>query len=322
LRIKIIYVKCLTMTDERFKNITLQQMEALISLVEERSFSRAAKRMLLTQPALTKNIRNVEDCLGVKVVNRSNAGVSLTPEGKILYDVALRMVKLRKEAGEKIQKLHENTGGDIYIGASTIPATYILPHAMSAFKKVHSDIRIFLKTEDSEEVLNMVLDREVEIGCIGKKPLNSKLIAESVWNDRLILIVPRRHLWIKKGSIDISELLAEPFVLREKGSATRDVFESYLKENKSVSLSQLNVCAELGSSEAIKEAVIAGLGVSVISIHAVTRELASRLLYEVPITSCLIERKFYLIYLKQFEFRSHHQTFVNFLKRYETGKNL
>lgn len=315
------YAMYLGMMDDRFKNITLQQMEALICLVEERSFSRAAKRMLLTQPALTKNIRNVEDCLGVKVVNRSSAGVSLTPEGKILYEVALRMVKLRKEAGEKIQKLHENTGGDIYIGASTIPATYILPHAMSAFKKNHSDIRIFLKTEDSEEVLNMVLDKEVEIGCIGKKPLNSKLIAESVWNDRLILVVPKSHHWIKKESIDISELIAEPFVLREKGSATRDVFESYLKENNSISLSQLNVCAELGSSEAIKEAVIAGLGVSVISIHAVKRELASRLLFEIPIISCRMERKLYLIHLKSFDFRPHHLTFVNFLKRYATVEN-
>ncbi len=311
----------LDMTDHRFKSITLQQMEALISLVEERSFSRAAKRMLLTQPALTKNIRNVEACLGVKVVNRSNTGVSLTPEGKILYDVAQRMVKMRKEVGEKIKKLHENTGGDIYVGASTIPATYILPHAMSAFKKVHPDIRIFIKTEDSQEVLNMVLDRGVEIGCIGKEPFNQKLTAQPVWSDRLILVVPKHHRWIRKGSIDISELLLEPFVLREKGSATRDVFEVYLKEKKSISLPQLNICGELGSSEAIKEAVIAGLGVSVLSAHAVKRELASRLLYEIPITSCRMERKFYLIYLKSFDIRPHHQTFVNFLKSYETGKN-
>ena len=309
------------MTDHRLKSITLQQMEALISLVEECSFSRAAKRMLLTQPALTKNIRNVEDCLGVKVVNRSNTGVSLTPEGKILYDVAKRMIKMRKEAGEKIQKLRENTGGDIYVGASTIPATYILPQAMSAFKKVHSDIRIFIKTEDSQEVLNMVLDRGVEIGCIGKEPFNRKLTVQAVWSDRLILVVPKHHRWIRKGSIDVSELLLEPFVLREKGSATRDVFEAYLKEKKSISLPQLNICGELGSSEAIKEAVIAGLGVSVLSVHAVNRELASRLLYEIPITSCRMERKFYLIYLKSFDIRPHHQTFFNFLKRYETGKN-
>lgn len=307
----------MTIVDKQIKNITLQQMEAMILLVEERSFSRAAKRMLLTQPALTKNIHNIEDSLGVKVVQRSNAGVSLTPEGKIFYDYAQRIVRLRREAAEKIRQLHEKTGGDIYLSASTIPATYILPHALSRFKKEHADIRVFMKTEDSEEVMNMVLDREVEIGVIGKKPQNAKLIAEPVWPDRLILAVPKGHRWIKQRTVELDELIKEPFVLREKGSATREVFETYLKENKGLSLSQFNVCTELGSSAAIKEALLAGLGVSVLSIHAVGRELASKMLFDIPMQSCLIERRFHLIYLKQFEFRLHHKTFVDYLKNYK-----
>ncbi|HQC09483.1 MAG TPA: LysR family transcriptional regulator, partial [Smithellaceae bacterium] len=270
------------MKEDRLKNLTLQQMEALIFLVEERSFSRAAGRMFLTQPAMTKHIRNVEDCLGVKVVNRGSGGVSLTPEGKILYDVARRIVRLRRDAADKIDQLREQSGGDVYLCASTIPATYILPRAISAFKKEHPDIRIFLKTEDSEEVMNMVLDREVEIGCIGKSPQNAKLAGQPVWHDRLILVVAADHRWAKKGSVSVSELMAEPFVLREKGSATRDVFELYMKEQKAVRLADFNICGELGSSEAIKEAVLAGLGVSVLSAHAVARELASGMLLEIP----------------------------------------
>jgi DNA-binding transcriptional LysR family regulator len=304
------------MSNDNFRNITFQQMEAVISLVEERSFSRAAKRMLLTQPALTKNIKNVEDSLGVLVVNRSNTGISLTPEGKILYDYAQRMVKLRDEAKTKIVKLQENTGGDIYIGASTIPANYILPRALSAFCKINPDIRIYIKTADSEEAMNMVLDNEVEIGCIGKKPLNKKLTAEPLWKDRLILAVPKLHPWRKKKSITLPELLNEPFVIREKGSATRELFESCLKESKATSLSQFNIRGELGSSEAIKEAVIAGMGVSVISIHAVERELSQGLLFEVPFQGCPMERNFYLIYRRQFDFRLFHKTFISFIKRY------
>jgi DNA-binding transcriptional LysR family regulator len=307
------------MSNEYFKNITLQQMEALISVSEEGSFSRASKRMLLTQPALTKNIRNVEDSLGVLVVNRSNAGISLTPEGKILYDYAQRIVKLRDEAKAKITKLHENIGGDIYIGASTIPATYILPRALSSFSKTNPDIRIYIKAADSAEAMNMVLDGEVEIGCIGKKPLNQKLMAEPLWKDRLILAVPKLHPWRKKKSITLPELLNEPFVIREKGSATRELFESCLKESRSISLSQLNVRGELGSSEAIREAIIAGFGVSVISSHAVERELSQGLLFEIPIKSCPMERNFYLIYKTKFDFRSFHKTFINFIKRYTPG---
>ncbi len=307
----------LPMTDDRLKNITLQQMEALIYLVEERSFSRAAARMLLTQPALTKQIRHVEDCLGVKVVNRSRDGVSLTPEGKILYDAVRRIVRLRRDAADKIDQLRKQPCGDVYLSASTIPATYILPRAVSAFKKEHPDIRIFLKTEDSEEVINQVLDREVEIGFIGKSPQNAKLIAEPVWHDRLILVVPADHRWTKKESVAVSELMKEPFVLREKGSATRDVFELYMKEQKDVRLADFNICGELGSSEAIKEAVLAGLGISVLSAHAVARELASGMLFEIPLASCRIERRFYLIYLKSFEPRVHHKIFFDFLKHYK-----
>ena len=186
------------MAYDRFKSITLQQMEALISLVEEGSFSRAAKKMLLTQPALTKNIQNIEDCLDARLVNRSNTGISLTPEGKIIYEYAKQIVKLRNEAREKIITLHENTSGSIYITASTIPATYILPRALSAFREKHSDIRVYIKTADSEEAMNMVLDKGAEIGCIGKKPQNKKLVAEPLWKDRLVLTVPSGHRWLEK----------------------------------------------------------------------------------------------------------------------------
>lgn len=304
------------MTHDRYKSITLQQMEALIYLVEEGSFSRAAKKMLLTQPALTKNIQNIEDCLDVRLVNRSTTGISLTPDGKIIYEYARRIVKLRNEATEKILTLHENTSGSIYVTASTIPATYILPRALSAFRKKHSDIRVYIKTADSEEAMNMVLDKETEIGCIGKKPQNKKLAAEPLWKDRLVLAVPKGHRWLKKKSITLNELSQEPFIAREKGSATRDVLESYLKETKSISLSQLDVCGELGSSEAIKEAIIAGLGVSIISIHAIKRELAADTLFEVPIQGLKMERNFYLIYPRQTDFRPSHKIFIAFLKEY------
>ncbi len=304
------------MSHDRFKSITLQQMEALISLVQEGSFSRAAKKMLLTQPALTKNIQNIEEFLTARLVNRSTAGISLTPEGKIIYEYAQRLVKLRNEATEKIITLHENTGGNIYIAASTIPATYILPHALSSFRKKHTDIRVYIKTADSEEAMNMVLDKEVEFGCVGKKPQNKKLAAEPLWKDRLVLAVANGHRWLGKKYITLSELSGEPFIAREKGSATRDVLESYLKETKSISMSQLDICGELGSSEAIKEAIIAGLGVSIISIHAIKRELAAGLIFEIPLAGIKMERSFYLIYRRQIDFRLSHKTFIAFLKDY------
>jgi len=314
----VFYHKILTSSqiEKGLKNITLQQMKALIHLIEERSFSRAAERMLLTQSALTKNIRNIEDYLEVKIVHRSNSGVSLTNEGKIIFDYAQRITRLQSEASDKIRRLRDNPGSDIYLAASSLPATYILPCVLSEFKKKHADIRIFMNTEDDEEVINIVLESGAEIGCICKKPQNTELIAEQILQDRLILVVPNGHRWIKKGAVDLSELLEEPFILQEKWSATRNLFESYLKTNKGVDFSQFNISVELGSSAAIKEAVLAGFGVSVLSIHAVGRELTSKVLFEIPVTSCEVERRIYLIYLKQFEFPIQHRIFVEYLKNY------
>jgi len=302
------------MDTDHFKNITLQQLEALISLVEEGSFSLAAKKMHLSQPALTKNIRNAEDYLGAPLVNRSSMGISLTPEGKIIYDYARRMVKLREEAKEKIDALGVNTGGNIYIGASTIPATYILPRVLSALRSNHPDITTYIKTADSEDVMNMVLAGEVEIGIIGKSPANKKLEAQELWKDRLVLAVPGNHAWSKKKAITIKDLLTEPFIVREKGSATRDFMENYFKEKKSVNLSQFNICAELGSSEAVKEAIIAGLGVSIISVYAIERELQQGMVAKIPIQGCRMERNFHLICRRNFYFRPFHKTFLGFLE--------
>jgi DNA-binding transcriptional LysR family regulator len=307
--------KC--MVNDRLKNITMQQMETLIALVEKRSFSRAAKKMFLSQPALTKNIGNMEACLGTLVVNRSNQGISLTTAGKIIYDYAQRIIKLRNEATEKIHRLDENTGGDIYLGASTIPATYILPRPLSLFRKKHPDICVHVQAADSEETINMVLDKEKEMGIIGKEPHNKKLIAQPLWQDQLILIIPPSHRWCKKKIITTKELLVEPFVIRERGSATREILDTYLKDTHSINSGQLNVCSEMGSSEAIKEAVIAGLGVSVISIHAVARELTQKMLHTVSLPGCAITRHFYLIYQHRLEFTSLNKVFVDFLKRYE-----
>ncbi len=282
--------------------------------MEAGSFSRAAQKMRLTQPALTKNIRNIEDFTGAKIVNRSKTGISLTPAGMILYDYARRIGKLRNETKEKFFRQVTDAGGDIDIGASTIPATYILPRSLGVFQRAHPDIRIHVQTADSMEVINMVLDRHVEIGLVGKKPVNNKLIAQKLWNDKLVLAVGKAHSWHNKKSVTMQQLAAEPFVVREKGSATREALELFLKEENLIGLSQFNICAELGSSEAIKEAVLAGCGVSVISIRAIERELMQGLICKVPLSGCNIERDFYLIYQRQMEITAVRKIFINFLK--------
>ena len=158
------------------KNVNLLQLEALVHLVEERSFSRAAKRMYLSQPSLTKHIRNLEDALGAKVVNRASRAFTLTPEGRVTCDYARRILKLREEAMDRVMRVRETEAGDIRIAASTIPATYILPAAIAGFRDRFPGIGTAVRAADSSDVIEMVLENGAELGFIGKKPASTKLV--------------------------------------------------------------------------------------------------------------------------------------------------
>jgi len=310
------------MSYDQFRNITIQQMESLIYLVEEGSFSRAAKRVFLTQPSLTKHIKNLEEAVNARIVNRENMGISLTPEGKILYDYSRRILKLRNEAKEKILREKENESGNIFISASTIPATYILPYLLNEFKKLFPDIRAYIQANDSEETLGMVLNNQSEIGFIGKNTLNKRLNVKPLWKDEIVLAVPGDHPWRKKDYVTLNEVSKEPFIIREVGSGTREILEEYLLKNTDKSLSKFNIACEMGSSEAVKEAIIAGLGISILSIHAIKRELKQGILINVPIKDCDIQRYFYLIYKKQFSLMPYHKLFLKFVKNYKLSSSV
>ncbi len=305
-----------SMSYDQYKNITIQQMESLVRIVEEGSFSRAAKKVFLTQPSMTKHIKNLEESVNARIVNRRNRGIFLTPEGKVLYDCAKKILRLRDEAKEKISRMKENESGSIFIRASTIPATYILPRLLNDFKKLFPDIRAYVQTSDSEETLEMILDDQAEMGFVGKETFDKRLNVESLWEDSLILAVPADHLWVKKRYVTLDEVSKAPFVIRERGSATRKILEDFLRKNTDRSLSMFNSVCEMGSSEAVKEAIIAGLGVSILSVHAIKRELQQGVLCEVPIQDFTIQRHFYLIYKKQFSLMHYHKLFLEFVKNY------
>ncbi|MEA2014112.1 MAG: selenium metabolism-associated LysR family transcriptional regulator [Thermodesulfobacteriota bacterium] len=303
--------------DRYLKNITIRQMRALVCLAEERSFSRAARKMYLTQPSLTKHIKNLEEQTGVQLVDRKSRGLSLTPEGRILFESAKRVFGLIDDTGERITRIKENESGSIRIAASTIPATYILPRSLSTFRCRHKDIHCYVRGNDSDITLDMILNDEAEIGFIGKEIAGKKLCSESLWKDRLVLAVPASHKWNERDGVSMEEVSSEPFVSRERGSATRTVLEEYLRKNTNHTLSGFNIVCELGSSAAVKEAVLAGLGVSIISIHAVGREIEDGLIVEIPVENCTIERNFYMVYKARIGLMKHHGIFLDFIRNYE-----
>jgi DNA-binding transcriptional LysR family regulator len=306
------------MDRDTFKFITLQQLEAFARLVEERSFSEAARRMLLTQPSLSKHIRNLEDLTDCILINRNRAGIGLTPEGSILYGYARRILRLRDEAREKMELARESVSGLVFAAASTIPATYLLPPVLTVLHRTHPDIRVHVTTGDTDSVIHMVLAGQAELGFIGSPVQDRRLLSEPVWDDELVCVVHAGHLWADPGEIDVSELLQEPFVIREKGSGTRAVLERHLHAVHAPGLEHFRVVSEMGSSEAVKEAVIAGLGVSILSIHAVRREIELGILFRVRIRGMEIKRPFHLIRKRQQTLLVHQQLFVDAAKAYRT----
>ena len=184
-------------------------------------------------------------------------------------------------------------------------------------KKSDPEIRVHIQTGDSEETIQTILGDQAEIGIVGKRSPDRRLKVESLWQDRLVLAVPAGHPWAKRTSVSMGGNLQGSFCPRERGSGTRNALEECLAKRGDRSLGSFNVACEMGSSEAVKEAVLAGLGVSVLSIHAMERELAQGLLAAVAVEDCAIERRFYLIYRKQFRPMKHHRRFLAGIRNFQ-----
>lgn len=302
------------MITDQFRHITLQQLEALVMLVEERSFSDAARKMTLSQPSLSKHIRNLEIFVDCPLINRTKTGISLTNEGMILFGYAKKILRLRDEAREKIITLKDTLSGHVYIGTSTIPSTYILPALLTGLKKDHPDIKVHILSGDSENILEMVLSSQVEIGFIGRHTHDSRIVCEPIWQDELILVAGGESRFRNLSKATIEDIIHEPFIIREKGSGTRAILEDYLKSQGLEPLSRFTLACELGSSEAVKEAVISGLGISILSVHAVKREIKQGLLTRIPLETPRIQRSFFMITRRQFNPLPHHRVFIEYAK--------
>jgi len=301
------------MSHDQFRHITIQQLEALVLLVEERTFAAAAKKMNLTQPSISKHIKNLEGLIDVDIIDRGSPGIVLTNEGRILHAYARRILKLRDEAHEKIAQTRDSSFRHIFIGASTIPGSYILPRALGVLKDRFPNIMAHVRSGDSHDILEMVASDQVEIGFIGQDTRDKRFGSEPIWKDTLVLVAATDHPLARAREIpDLAEL---PFVGREVGSGTRSTIEARLKTT-AASGSNLSLVGEMGSSEAVKEAVLAGIGISILSVHAIRRELEQGLLTSIPWPGFPLQRDIFMVSKKQFKPLRHHEQFLECMRTF------
>ncbi len=266
------------------------------------SFTKAAEILNMTQPAVTFQVRQLEEDFNTRLFDRSHNKISLTRAGELVLGYANQIVDLYGEMHESVKAMTGNNAGLITLGASTTIAEYMLPGLLGDFRKQFPEIMVHLKVANTDAIVAMVEDNTIELGVVEGEVNNQLLRVEDCLVDELVVISGTEHRFNELSAIKAQELVDQPFIYREDGSGTRSVITQYLKE-QGIEESQLNKVFELGSTEAIKGAVEAGMGVSIVSAATLSKELSLGTLATVQLDPP-IRRQLYFVRQRQ-KFRTH-----------------
>ena len=251
-----------------------RQLAAFCAVVERRSFSRAAESLGVTQPAVSLQVRSLEKRLGTQLLDRSGRRVEPTEAGRRLYAGAQRLLELEEQVlGEVAAGRDGALGGDLLLGASTGPAAIVLPLLLCEFQQAHPDVRVRLSVHDTQTVVDLVAERELELGIVGAARRHRGVRFEPFLRDEVILACPPGHPFAGR-TVTLEELRAEPPILMQEGAGVRQVVEDELRR-LGTRLRDLDVRLELGLQESVHSAVVGGYGVAFISRTAVAADVSA-----------------------------------------------
>lgn len=293
----------------------LRRLEIFAKVAELGSFSRAADSLFLTQPTVSEHIRALEDDLGVPLLDRLGRGAAPTRAGQLFLGYAQRILALAREARQAIDHFQGRMSGELVVGGSTIPGEYLLPALIGTFKSKYPEISVTLLIGDTRQVSEWVEEARAEVGVVGAKPTSRGLDSRELMTDELVVVVPANHPWSQRDAITVAELRGEPMVMRERGSGSREAIERAL-ESIGLDLAALRVTGEMGSTQAIKQGVRAGVGIALISQRAVEDECRAHLLHCVKVRDLTVARGFHLILHRD---RSRSPLAVAFLEFIESA---
>ena len=251
----------------------LRHLLTFRTVVDKGSFSQAAEELEISQPAVSFQIRSLEQRLGHRLLDRSGRRVATTEAGEVLLGYARRMLTLEDELEREMGEVGTRIAGKLEIGASTGPGELLLPRLCGAFVRAYPDVRVSLVVQDSQSVCDRVLEHDLELGVVGAARPHRPLVFETFARDELVVIVPPEHPLAARGTITLEELAAQPMIMQQEGSGVRSVVEAAMRA-QGLRARDLNVTMELGLQQSVKAAVLDRLGVTVISRLAVEREVA------------------------------------------------
>lgn len=300
----------------------LRELKTFCAVVEQGSFSKAAEVVHLAQPTVSLQIKNLEAKLGIRLLDRLDRKILPTPSGRILYHNAKGILsKIEELKSELVESAGKKVTGWLTIGTGVTVGENIMPTLLGSFKQNYPAVEIALRILDTSEITKQMLSHELDLGVVGAEVNHKDIILERFTSDRLILIIPPSHPWTsRKEGIPLHELAKEPMLVREEGSGTRMNIRNELKK-KGVQESDLNIVMELGSSGALKQAVMLRQGVAIVNQQAVSSELEAGLLVNVPIKDFELVKEFYLVLHRKRTRSLPLKSFLQFLKGYKSFNN-
>lgn len=296
-------------------------LKVFITVADKKNFSKAAKALNLTQPAISFQIQTLEQYYQTMLFDRVNRHVKLTEAGELLLEYALSMNDLQSQLERKMQQLTGHVKGTLMIGASRTVGEYIMPYIICAFKNEYTDVDITLEIYNTKHVEELVLSNHLDVGLVESQVKHDELMFQSILEDELVIVVPITHPWVEREEVTLDELAGEPFIIREPGSGSRLVFEQALIDAE-FDVESLNIIMEIGNITAIKSAIISGLGISVMSKWAARDMVEGKMASIVRIKDLKMPRRFNIL-LNENHFESEACShFIHYLAEADLEKIL
>jgi DNA-binding transcriptional LysR family regulator len=274
------------------RNLSLRQLRIFVSAARHSSFAKAAEEMHLTAPAVSMQMRDLEDDLGISLFAKKGRGVTLTSAGEYFLVYARRVLTALREAEDMMAKLRGIETGVLNIGLVST-AKYVVPRLLAAFRKDHPGIQVVIQVRNRDQLIALLRDDEIDIAIMGRPPKDLDTRSESFAPHPHGFIAAPDHPLAKEGSISIDQLEHYEMMIREQGSGTRAVMEGFFEDHRFRPLSTI----EMSSNETIKQAVMAGLGISFVSLHTIGLELSHGVLKILPVQDTPVMRLWHVVNL-------------------------
>lgn len=270
----------------------VRDLEVFLAVAKHLNFTRAGGEVHLSQPSVSVRIRRLEEELGVKLFEHTGKKVLLTEAARLLEPYARRVVTALADARQAIEEFQGLERGSLRLGASTTPGMYLVPRIIAAFKRQHPKINLHLSIKNTRQVEEDIIKDEFDLGFVGGHLISDEVEAVPWLTDELVLVVPPHHPLARSRRIKLNDLAKERFIFREQGSATRAVVENNL------GALHLEAAVELSNPEAVKQALMAGLGIAFLSKFAVEPELKAKTLVALKVKDLNITRQLKIVYRK------------------------